>query len=113
MTATPSGSGDGAGQDADFVFAQCIAYTLGGSSDNPNCVRQREVIMDHLLSKLRAHVTAAIARETAQLRAALSEIRDTAIAMDDSLRSIPPKNCSVLLIEGPLRIKNRANEALV
>jgi hypothetical protein len=50
--------------------------------------------------------------DVVRLRGDLSQIRDTAIAMDDSLRSIPPKNCSVLLVEGPRRIKEKANAAL-
>lgn len=50
-------------------------------------------------------------QQIARLTLALQSIRDTAIAMDDAVRTYPSTR-TVICIEGPRRIKDAANKAL-
>lgn len=47
-----------------------------------------------------------------EARVALTQIRDTAIAMDDAVRTYPGKQ-TVIGAEGPKRIKDTANTVLL
>lgn len=52
-----------------------------------------------------------IVEDLQSLRRAMESIRDTSVAMMDSLR-ITPKTLTVILVEGPRRIRDKACDAI-